>query len=223
MKLAIEINKNSAMLAGEDRWGWLPIEIGPSELTPEERAALVRLSAAAVDSRAPSDRREDYVLPCGYWFRGSYVALAAGEAVAIVTAVKSRLAAFAASEDEQARLADEKAARDEAHRVKCAAEAAAEAAKREAREKAVNDARELLRDEIASLTERAETAEADRAILGEFLREVPDDAKRGTIRACVAADAGESEKGYAEKLEKASPDVWLFSDDKEDDSDESDE
>jgi len=103
------------------------------------------------------------------------------------------------------------------------ARAAAEATKREAREKAVNDARELLRDEIASLTERAETAEADRAILGEFLREVPDDAKRGTIRACVAADAGESEKGYAEKLEKASPDVWLFSDDKEDDSDESDE
>mgnify|MGYP006908207146 CR=1 FL=1 len=83
-------------------------------------------------------------------------------------------------------------------------------AARQAERQRKDAARELLADEIDRLKSQRDSYKADRATLAEFLAEIPEDAKRGTVkRLCTSAEAIEERQS---QIEDASP-VYIFHDD----------
>lgn len=182
--------KQQRVVTGENVPVELACEVEVAELSPEARASLIarygefRAVKCAYSRFAENEPfRADSDSPS-----------AAGVSAAICHAHEVVL-------DREAKIRVE--------RVERQAQAEAEKARIAAREAELTAARELLGNEIRGLLERVCQAEADRALLGEFLHQIPDDALRGALREWVA----ESEVPVKRQaIENASP-SQVFGDD----------
>jgi len=111
-----------------------------------------------------------------------------------------------------ARLTDRRAKHEVDEWQRRVNEEAAEAEKA-ARQAKIVEARELLAEDIATLTNRADKAEKQRDTLAGFLVKIPDDALRGTLKSL--ANSRNAIATLQQELENASPEVAIFADDDE--------
>ena len=88
---------------------------------------------------------------------------------------------------------------------------------REEAARRLKEARELLADDLANKDREIAKLKADRALLADFLAEVPGDAKRGTLKAM--ANSPEAIDSLRKKIEDAAP-VWVLKDVDAEDEDE---
>lgn len=106
------------------------------------------------------------------------------------------------------------------HDARIAAKEAANQKEKEEREQAAAKrlaAREVLGEEIEVLERNFSDSKRSVAILSEFIRAIPPDAKRGALRKLAADDQEENEKNLRGRVEGAAS-VWVLND-LEDDED----
>ena len=76
-------------------------------------------------------------------------------------------------------------------------------AAQQAKSRALDKARELLADELEALKAKADAAAADVKTLRDFLLTIPEDARRGAVRACVDRQAAQADIEFVDRLNEA--------------------
>lgn len=191
---------------GENVPEYLPITAEVSSLSKAAREVLLSVTHGeyAKDYRKLEFDNEYRFSPWSS-FGSEYVLIDADTATpaelsAAIEAASDRLAI------RRDTLAVEKAERD--------AREAREAAERKEREAKLAEARELLKDEIARLNSKYDDADEDRTTLAEFLSVIPQDAKRGALKALSGAP--EKIESLRDKIENAAPSPFYVFRDEDD-------
>lgn len=205
MKITITLNRSEKYVArkrletGENVPDSVNVEVDVSTLPLDVREALLTHGGGEYRDCKYLTFTRTYLQSRGggcYYGRIDLVSDAAYPSSDDVTqAVRSALAELSA---ERKQYLTKQAERDAAE------------AERRAEKQRKEDARELLADEIDRLKSQRDSYKADRATLADFLAEIPEDAKRGTLKRLCASD--EAIEARQSQIENASP-VYVFHDD----------